>query len=89
MVTTISPVVLACGTNIGKESVVSQGSDAFVGRFSQGRLERYGNLGHFGPFEQPEFISGRIVFFIQSQINRKVTVPRYLSFQAEKQYAKL
>jgi pimeloyl-ACP methyl ester carboxylesterase len=76
------PLVLACGTNVGKESVVSQGSDAFAGEFPQGRLERYGNLGHFGPFEKPEFICGRILFFIQTQLNSNTAVPRYLSYQA-------
>ena len=76
----ISPIVLACGTNIGKENGVSRGSDHYLGEFLTGRLERYGHLSHFGPYEAPELIAERIRLFLVDQLGQGIKMPRYLSF---------
>uniref|UniRef100_A0A7S2X0P5 AB hydrolase-1 domain-containing protein n=2 Tax=Chloropicon primus TaxID=1764295 RepID=A0A7S2X0P5_9CHLO len=72
------PVVLACGSNVGAENVVSQNADLFAGKFRRGRLERYGDLGHFGPFEQPEFVAERLLTFIREDVAGGPSLPRYM-----------
>ena len=67
-------------TNIGQENGVSRGSDHYLGEFLTGRLERYGHLSHFGPYEAPELIAERIRLFLVDQLGQGIKMPRYLSF---------
>ena len=80
------PVVLACGSNVGDHNEVSRGSDAFVGDLRRGRLERYVNLGHFGPFEDPDLVARRILTFIEEDVDEAKAsgLPKYMTWNLSK-----
>ena len=79
------PVVLSCGSNVGRENEVSRSADIFWGRFRLGRLERYGDLGHFGPFQRPDLVATRLLAFLRCDVEGAAGLPSYLHWNLGRQ----